>query len=377
MKELRVGIIGVGLKGGDPRYAQMDDVNFFGHLQSIQSIIDEGIFKDEFDIRLAAFGDTDGSVLERLGKLYPDAHLSAECFDILDEKMVDAVWIATPTAFHKEYFLRAARQGIHVYVEKPVTFWPSEIDELIAARDENGITCQVGLSGRNLPLVPYLAGLYRKKAGKWGRLMNVVFRDEQEKPYLDRPLHPSMWRKDKNLAHAGILFEHSCHDLDALMYIFGDIKRVYGKVNYFAGYDGIEDSVAAVLELEDGASISMSCVWTNVEHDERWIEVYCENAFIQLKYGVDGLDYRLVERGREKKPSKFDGLVVMAEYLTRIGYPAIQPLPMEPTRFGNIVFFDALAKGRPASPSLEDARHVQSVIEAVYLSSREGKPVEI
>lgn len=377
MKELRVGIIGVGLKGGDPQYTEGGATGFFGHLQSIQSIIDEGIFDDSFQIKFTAFGDTDPAVLARIGKLYPDAHLSETCFDILDEKMVDVVWVATPTVFHKEYFLRAARQGIHIYVEKPVTFWPAEIDELIAARDEHGIICQVGLSGRNLPLVPYLAALYQKRKKRWGQLMNIVFRDEQEKPYLARPLHPSTWRKDKDLAHAGILFEHSCHDLDALMYIFGDIAQVYGKVKYFADHEDIEDSVAAVLELENGASISMSSMWTNVEYDERFIEVYCENAFIQLRYGVDGLEYRLVEKGKEKKPQQLDGLVVMADYLTQIGMPAIQPLPMEPTRFGNIVFFKSLAESTPASPALEDARRVQEIIESIYQSSREGRPISL
>ncbi|GAB4312147.1 MAG: hypothetical protein Kow0069_12810 [Promethearchaeota archaeon] len=375
VEELRVGIIGVGLKGGDPRYLEGGAESFFGHLQALESIVEEGVFGESFEVKLAAFGDVDPGVLERVGRRHPGAHLSTECFDLLDDGLVDAVWIATPTAFHKEYALRAFRRGIHAFVEKPVAFTLDDVDELVRERDRAGVVCQVGLAGRHLPLVPYLAALYRRKRGAWGRLMNVVFRDEQEKPYLDKPLHPSTWRKDASLARAGVLFEHSCHDLDALSFLFGDVVEVYGKVNYYAGHEGIEDSVSGVLTLANGATVTVSAVWTDVEHDERLVEAYFENAFIKLRYGVDGLDFQLVERGRERRPAKLDAMVVMAEFLTWMGFPSLRPTPADPTRFADVAFLDAIARGKPASPSLEDARRVQRVVEAVYESSRNGCPV--
>lgn len=374
-KDLRLGIIGVGLKGGDPQFEQED--NFFGHLQAVQDLIDEGVFDDEARLRFTAFGDTDPGVLERLQARYPEAHCSRECLDIIDERLVDVLWIATPTASHKEYFLRAAEQGIDVYVEKPVTFWPGEIDELIRARDAHDIVCQVGLAGRHLPLVPYLAKQVRRNADKWGRLTNIVFRDVQEKPYLARPLHPSTWRKDPAQAHAGILFEHTCHDLDALMTIFGDVTRAYGHVGYYAGHEGIEDAVGAVLDLANGAVLSLNAQWTNVEEDERRVEIYFENAFIHFVYGLKGLEYQLVEKGKEDAPAGLDGLVVMADFLIDIGFPTLRPLPMEPTRFGNLLFLQSVITHQPASPSLEDAQRVQTVVEAIYRSAREGQPVEL
>ncbi|WP_366414919.1 Gfo/Idh/MocA family oxidoreductase [Paenibacillus sp. GP183] len=40
--------------------------------------------------------------------------------DLIDDSEVDAVYIATPPAFHKQYAIQAAEAGKPVYVEKPM-----------------------------------------------------------------------------------------------------------------------------------------------------------------------------------------------------------------------------------------------------------------
>jgi len=58
----------------------------------------------------------------RVAKWYTDAH------QLIADPEVDAVYIATPPAYHIEYTLRCARSGKPVYVEKPMArsheeFW--------------------------------------------------------------------------------------------------------------------------------------------------------------------------------------------------------------------------------------------------------------
>ena len=57
-----------------------------------------------------------------------DAYLAA-----LDSKGFDAVYIAVPNAFHREYAVPALERGLHVLLEKPMATTIEDCDRLIAA----------------------------------------------------------------------------------------------------------------------------------------------------------------------------------------------------------------------------------------------------
>ena len=114
--------------------------------------------------------------------------------------------------------------------------------------------------------------------------MNILMRDSQEKPYKGaEEVHNSSWRKDQNLAHAGILFEHSIHDIDAMVCMFGNVNEVYAKINNYAGHPGIEDSVSAILNFENGINLSLTAVWNDLKYDCRLYEIYFERARLKLE----------------------------------------------------------------------------------------------
>ncbi|MFX0101806.1 MAG: Gfo/Idh/MocA family protein [Candidatus Hodarchaeota archaeon] len=373
-KEIHVGVVGVGLKGTH-------------HLRSIKSLIEENLFKSSGKIIINAIGDINEEKLQKVKEKFSVEHAYLDSFKMIEDGVIDALWITTPTRFHKEYFLAATKKGIHVYCEKPLAFSLSDIDEMINARDVNNIIAQVGLEARSLPLIPHLKKMVQKKGKKFGRLQNILFRDMQEKAYLDKPSHPSTWRKDKDMAYHGLLFEHMCHDLDGIVSIFGMPRSIYANIKYFAGYEDIEDSVSVVMDLVNGATLTMQGTWNDVDKDGRRYEIYFENAYVEIAYdsftkqndegewiSESTLDYKQIVNNKDVK---LDGLVVMADFLVELGLPSMQPLPLEPCRFANARFFKAIFDGTPAYPSLEDARRVQGLIEKCYESSRDGKVIQL
>jgi predicted dehydrogenase len=58
---------------------------------------------------------------------------------MLEWDAIDAVYIPLPNHLHVEWVKKAARAGKHVLCEKPIAMTASEIDELIALRDETGL----------------------------------------------------------------------------------------------------------------------------------------------------------------------------------------------------------------------------------------------
>lgn len=68
---------------------------------------------------------------------------------ILEDKEVDAVFIATPEHWHAPMAIMAMQAGKHVYVEKPCSHNPYENDLLVAAQKKYGQKVQMGNQQRS------------------------------------------------------------------------------------------------------------------------------------------------------------------------------------------------------------------------------------
>lgn len=68
---------------------------------------------------------------------------------ILEDKDVDAVFIATPEHWHAPMAIMAMQAGKHVYVEKPCSHNPYENDLLVAAQKKYGKKVQMGNQQRS------------------------------------------------------------------------------------------------------------------------------------------------------------------------------------------------------------------------------------
>ncbi len=66
---------------------------------------------------------------------------------LLDDKGIDAVFIATPDHWHRQMSLDALSAGKDVYIEKPMTFAVDEGLEIVAAADRHKRIFQVGSQG--------------------------------------------------------------------------------------------------------------------------------------------------------------------------------------------------------------------------------------
>ena len=363
MNEIKIGIIGVRLQGND-------------HLRALQTIITEGYFDSSISIRIVALCDIDEKLLKERKEEYPNIpYFFTDYHDLLNCDDINTVYIVTPTVFHHEIFLAAAKAGKHIFCEKPLTDPIKKIDEMIEARDSAGIICQVGLVLRYEPIFWYIRELYHLHRTSWGMLQNIVFRDDQEKPYTGFGTHPSKWRSDPKFAYYGCLFEHSIHDIDILIWIFGDIKEVFSKVKFFAKIPPIEDSVGTIFEMSNGATVSLNSIWHNVEHDYRNIEIFFENAFLQISFGALSGKIELFEKGKKKQ--KLNQIKIDKFYREEFGLSSHERFWLMGYGYENIAFLRALIEEKKATPSLEDAKKAHIVVNACYESSKKQKLIKI
>ncbi|WP_372671061.1 Gfo/Idh/MocA family protein [Amycolatopsis kentuckyensis] len=88
---------------------------------------------------LTAVGARDGGRAREFATRFeiPKAYGSYE--DLLADPDVDAVYVSTPHALHKQWAIAAAEAGKHVLCEKPLTLTAADAEEVIAAARENDV----------------------------------------------------------------------------------------------------------------------------------------------------------------------------------------------------------------------------------------------
>jgi predicted dehydrogenase len=101
------------------------------------------------DVEIAYVAETDPKRLERGAKLISEKQASpckgvGDFRKILEDKSVDAIFIATPNFWHTPAALLAMQAGKHVYVEKPGSQNPHEAEMIVAAQKKYDRIVQMG-----------------------------------------------------------------------------------------------------------------------------------------------------------------------------------------------------------------------------------------
>ncbi len=94
---------------------------------------------------------------DRVKRLYPNITLYRSLRDLLAEKKLDAVCIATPPSTHESLALEALAAGAHVFVEKPLALSVAQCDRILSAARRYQRKVMVDHTFVYNPAVEYLA----------------------------------------------------------------------------------------------------------------------------------------------------------------------------------------------------------------------------
>lgn len=357
LPQLRIAIIGAGLNGAT--HALM--------LREIAAAWPERV-------RLSAVADPLPVNRERFVALYGFARAYATAGELLAASNVNVVFVCTPTKFHAEIVAAAAAAGAHVFCEKPLAMSSAEAESMLTAVQRAGVQAQIGLVLRFSSIYTVMRDLLHDPAH--GAPMAVVFRDDQCFPI--RGLHDTAWRGDRTLTAGGTLIEHGVHDLDLLTWMFGPVRRVRAWEQNRAGHPGIEDYVAAELELASGLRAQLVNIWHDMAQrpSNRHLEIFCPRAYIASEHDMFG--EIIVQRGdgaaevmrSAEVLARFEALLGRREHTFR-NYYAL------PYFLQDLAFIEALLEGRDPDPGLAVGIAAQRLAEAVYEAARTGSEVTV
>lgn len=231
MKQLRVGIIGIGNIGS-------------AHLHWISGERIPGM-------ELTAVCDIDEKKREYLKKTYSFCRVFEDYHSLLHSGLTDAVIIATPHYLHPVIAVEAFHAGQHVLTEKPAGVYTGAVRRMNEEAKKSGKQFGIMFNQRTNPL--FVKAREIVQSGRLGALKRsvwIVTNWYRTQAYYDS----GDWRATWSGEGGGILLNQAPHNLDLWQWILGMPKRIRafcdtGKYHRI----GVEDDVTIYAEYENGA----------------------------------------------------------------------------------------------------------------------------
>jgi predicted dehydrogenase len=306
-----------------------------------------------------------GANREKTGKL-ADEHGAAAYDDFdrfLAHRPMDIVAIGSPSGRHGEQGIAAARQGLHVLVEKPLEVTTARADALIAAADAAGVTLGVFFQDRLRPAVRDM-----KRTIDSGGLGSPVMISGRVKWYRVPEYYTgSKWRGTPALDGGGALINQAIHTLDLMVWMFGPVARVYGAAATRLHRIDVEDTLTAVLEFESGALGTIEAGTSIYPGYKRRLEVTGSEGTLILEHDtLSAVDLRQV-------PADLNHAAAPADTTAS----ASSPIVSDASAHARVIedFIAAIEnKTRPACDGREGRKSV-AIVDAIYASARSHQPV--
>lgn len=128
--EIRIGFVSCGGRAGE-------------HMR---------VMSETTGVAVTALCDPDGARVYEKSRLFPKSKTFADVRQLLDDKDIDAVVVATCNHWHCLAAIWAMQAGKDVYVEKPLSHSQWEGDQTVKAARKYNRICQVGTQQRSDPM---------------------------------------------------------------------------------------------------------------------------------------------------------------------------------------------------------------------------------
>lgn len=272
--------------------------------------------------------------------------------EMLDNEVLDAIWVCLPPFAHEGQIEKAAEKGIHIFTEKPLALNLTRGESIAATVKNSNVFSQVG---------------YHMRFGKAvRRLQELIKSGIAGKPslftanYECNSLHVDWWR-DKNKS-GGQIFEQVIHLYDMAYYIMREPDLVTGFIANICHQDipgyTVEDTSAVSIRFKNG---TLGCITaSNNAIPDRWagiMKIIFENIVVELYDHNNGKITYIKDNNREE--------IIESSSDTAL---------FEEDRY----FIDViLGKNEPFSTIEEGLVDLKIVSGACYSSENGGYPVKL
>lgn len=230
MKEVRIGVIGIGNMGST-------------HLRNI---FDGKVPKTKVTVACDMNEERRNFVSEN----YPSVEVFADAEEMYKSGLCDTVLIAVPHYDHPGLAISAFKHGLNVITEKPAGVYTRQVKEMNEAAEKSNKLFGIMYNQRTNPVYRKLREMVQRgDLGHIKRITWIITDWYRPQAYHDS----STWRSTWKTEGGGALINQNPHQLDLWQWMFGMPDRVFAKVSFGKYYDiEVEDDVMAYFEYDNG-----------------------------------------------------------------------------------------------------------------------------
>ncbi|MGB5444038.1 MAG: Gfo/Idh/MocA family oxidoreductase [Psychromonas sp.] len=195
---------------------------------------------------------------------------------LVNDKNVDAVYIATPHALHKENAILCLAQGIAVLCEKPFAINADQVNSMIATATENNVLLMEALWTYFLPHYNFVLTELNNKT--YGKLLRV----EADFGFVSEFNEGSrLFRKSLG---GGSLLDIGIYPIFAALSTLGVPDRITADATFFD--NGADSSCSMVFNYKNDTTAFLKS--TLLESTPGEAVFYCEQGTIKINSGFHG-----------------------------------------------------------------------------------------
>lgn len=270
---------------------------------------------------------------------------------LLEDGDVEAVVVAVPHNLLAKISIEAAESGKHVFVEKPMGVNSQEGRRVVEACRKAGVKLMVGYCLRYDEAVRRMKKIVDSKAIGEVDLVTAI----RENPTTKW----ARWLLDPK-SGGGILLFLGSHLIDEILWVVGSpVERVYGEININPNLK-VDETVSSTLRFRNGvlANLSLSMISKR--------KVHCVSVI-----GSEGT----------VTSEPFEGILeVYSRKILEYSYPTLIKIGENLGRtyiLELVDFIKAIREDGETPITGEDGVKVLEVIDAIFESSRRGKPINL
>lgn len=241
--------------------------------------------------------DLDKDTLNEFQDKYPNISITTSFQEVLDDKGIKGIVIATPAVLHYEMAKKSLEKGKDVFVEKPLSLNLADAKELIELSEKNGNVLMVGHILQYHPAVLKLKELVKK--GYLGKIQYI---------YSNR-LNLGKFRTEEN-----ILWSFAPHDVSVILMLLNETPNsISSHAGTYLNKD-VADVTLTTMEFSSGVKSHIFVSWLHPYKEQKLVVVgsqrmavfndMAEDKLLIYPHEIDWVDRVPVPLMRDPEPVK-------------------------------------------------------------------------